>query len=360
MNYHTYTAEDFVLDKKFRRWVLASDSETNLFWDAWIAQHPEKVLILKEARALLLKLPDVRHMLDEDEENQLWDAINEQIMKDEHSHKPTLKVIPLNAASVLHQNKVEKKSFWNHSRLGKLAASILIVLSLGIAYHFSSTDKSVQHTEVVSKENSWGQRSIIYLSDGTEVTLNAGSKIQYHKEFTQQERVVCLQGEAFFKVAKDPGRPFKVKTGDVVTQALGTSFNVQAYAQNSVEIALVSGKVSVQHQSLQTKTDNILLEPGESAIYHESYFIKSHFDARKVLSWKEGIIYFENAGEETVFDTLERWYGVKINRVNTTVKEWNYTASFNNRSLEHVLMSIGFAMDFHYDIDQKNVIIKYN
>jgi ferric-dicitrate binding protein FerR (iron transport regulator) len=295
----------------------------------------------------------------------MWKGISMQISEDEHGIEPGQQVIPLHIPSVQHTQQPIKKVYWSHTRIGKVAASVSILLSLGIAYFFSafptSTPSQLPQAEIIHKENLWGQRSTLLLSDGTEVTLNAGSSIDYDKAFTQHERVIHLQGEAFFQVAEDAQRPFKVKTGEMITQALGTSFNVKAYAQSTVEIALVTGKVSVQRQPTPSSTDTLLLVPGESALYDEQAgFTKSHFDAKKVLSWKDGIIYFDYANEETVLHTLEKWYGVKITVVNATKKEWNYAASFDNRSLEHVLMSISFAMDFQYTIDGKSITIQYN
>ena len=365
MDYQAYTTEDFILDQKFRQWVLNPDPESKLFWKTWMVQHPEKVTVIDEAQELLLDINSHKHVLYDEEEHEIWEDISRQISKDEPALESEQKRIPLHATPVPHTHPLTKKIYWTHIRIGKVAASVSILLSLGMAYFFSafppSTAVEIPQAEIIHKENPWGQRSTVFLSDGTEVTLNAGSSIEYDKEFARHERMVYLQGEAFFQVAEDAQRPFKVKTRDLITQALGTSFNVKAYAQSAVEIALVTGKVCVQREHTQSATDTLLLVPGESATYdEEAEFTKSHFDAKKVLSWKDGIIYFDYADEETVFHTLEKWYGVEITVVNATKKEWNYAASFDNRSLEHVLMSISFAMDFEYKIDGKSISIQYN
>ena len=364
MDYQAYTAEDFILDQKFREWVLHPDPESNLFWKTWMAQHPEKVAVIEEARELLLDISSHKHILYNEEEDEMWAGISKQISEEEHAPDSEQKSIPLHATSV-PAHPLAKKVSWTHTRIGSIAASVSILLSLGVAYFLSdfpiSTPVEIPQAEIIHKENPWGQRSTILLSDGTEVTLNVGSSLAYDKAFAPHERVVHLHGEAFFQVAEDARRPFKVKTGNLITQALGTSFNVRAYDSNAIEIALVTGKVSVQRQHMQTRTDALLLVPGESATYdEEAGFTKSHFDAKKVLSWKDGVIYFDYADEKTVFNTLEKWYGVEITVINTTKKEWKYAASFENRSLEHVLMSISFAMDFQYTIDGKSVTIQYN
>lgn len=365
MDYQAYTAEDFVLDQKFRQWVLHPDTECNLFWEKWLMQHPEKAAIIEEARELLLDINTHRHILYDEEENAMWKVIARQISEKEDEIRLNHIIAKPHVQPVQPANTFTKQIFWTHTRIGKVAASVSILLSLGLAFYFmtfsTSTPAKIPQAEIIQKENPWGQRSSLVLSDGTKVTLNAGSSLSYEKVFALHERVVTLKGEAFFQVAEDKKRPFKVKTKALVTEALGTSFNVNAYDSVAVEVALVTGKVSVQRTHNTSYTDNLLLVPGESATYDaQARLTKSQFDARKVLSWKDGIIYFDHAGEKTVFRTLEQWYGVSITVMNTTRKEWKYAASFDNRSLEHVLMSISFAMDFQYTIDGKKITIQYN
>lgn len=362
MNYRKYTVEDFVLDPWFRKWVLRPDKETHLFWDTWAEKHPEKVPLLKEARVLLLHLPQVKHALNEKEIDELWHAIDHQMEEGTFPIASGQQVIPLHATAILerHTNINIKERKWDHHRIGRVAASVLIVLSFCLSYFLANEKEVVVLPTLVKKETSWGQRSTIFLNDGTEVNLNAGSSIAYYKGFTQKERVVTLHGEAFFSVAKDTKRPFRVFTGDIVTQALGTSFNVQAYDPDQVKIALVTGKVSVDNTGKDRDKQLIILSPGEEAHYQsEKGISKNNFDPKRVLSWKEGVIYFRDADEATVFNTLERWYGVKIRKKNHSAKVWDYTASFHNQSLEHVLMSVGYAMDFEFEISQKSVVIQY-
>ncbi len=99
----------------------------------------------------------------------------------------------------------------------------------------------------IEKSTEPGQKLSFHLEDGTKVILNAGSKIWYPSNFNIHEREVILEGEAFFEVSKDASRPFRIVTESVVTTALGTSFNINAFPSNeNIEIALVTGKVSVE------------------------------------------------------------------------------------------------------------------
>ena len=94
-----------------------------------------------------------------------------------------------------------------------------------------------------------GSRAQFTLSDGTAVTLNAGSKLKYDNRFGIKDRIVQLEGEGYFKVAKDTKRPFIVKTSHLNVMALGTAFNVKAYSDDkTIETTLVEGSVKIEEK----------------------------------------------------------------------------------------------------------------
>jgi hypothetical protein len=100
MDYHTYTAEDFILDQNFRQWVLNPDQVSNSFWEAWLVQHPEKVGVIEEARELLLEISSHKDILYDKEEHEMWKGISMQISEDEHGIEPGQQVIPLHIPSL--------------------------------------------------------------------------------------------------------------------------------------------------------------------------------------------------------------------------------------------------------------------
>ncbi len=355
MNYVHYSVEDFVLDKKFRDWILRPDRSTTLFWEDWLAQHPDKQPLVHQARHLVLELPEVRYVYGQEKENQLWERITDAV----HQPSPGGKVVPLNR----HPGSSHRMSQPRHWVMkGWAAASVLVLLSLVGAYLWlrRETRPSFPEIQQVVKENPNGQRSTIYLSDGTEVVLSAGSRLTYEEPFSSHERAVSLRGEAFFQVAKDVSRPFRVASGEVATQALGTSFNVKAFPEQGVQVSLVTGKVKV---SLPTsmRALEMILSPGEGAIYHPAtpgQLYKQPFDQASVLAWKNGTLYFEDATVEEVFSTLERWYGVEITFAQPISNNaWSFTGQFHNESLENVLTGIGYIKDFNYHLDGKSVLI---
>lgn len=147
------------------------------------------------------------------------------------------------------------------------------------------------------------------LADGTRVWLNAGSSLRYPSRFTERERSVELQGEAFFEVARDERHPFIVRTGEVVTQVLGTQFNFRAYPGETTHVTLVSGSVKVTGKQGRST----VLQPGQD-LSHDS---DGHEAVQEVntdcfTAWTEGYFYFEEAPLEEIMRTLGRWYNVSV------------------------------------------------
>ncbi len=240
-----------------------------------------------------------------------------------------------------------------------VAASILIVMTLGLYYftfHKQTEQTVVTH---VSKENPRGVKSQIKLPDGTLVWLNTSSSISFDRSFSDTARMVELKGEAYFEVTKDAKRPFRVTSGGVTTTALGTSFNIKAFVNNPVKVSLNSGKVEVFRKADKQK---VVLEPGQQAISEEWELKVREFDVEKELSWKDGTIYFDDTKFDDMVSSLEEWYDVDINIQNLSLKEkqqLKVTGKYTNQSLDHVLNIMSDSMGFEYTIENKVVTIKF-
>lgn len=174
----------------------------------------------------------------------------------------------------------------------------------------------------------------IVLSDGTEVWLNAESTLIYPSRFTGDTRVVELDGEAYFKVAKDAEHPFVVKTQKLETQVLGTGFNVHAYQSGSPHVTLVEGKVSIK-----SRYYHIMLKPGENALLEEDGSIRvQEVDTRCHTAWTEGYFYFDNAPLKDIMQELGRWYNltIEINNPEAVNYHFNFWANRND-NIGHVI-----------------------
>jgi transmembrane sensor len=168
------------------------------------------------------------------------------------------------------------------------------------------------------------------LSDGTEVWMNSASSLKFPFNFTGDKREVYLDGEAYFVVTKDVNKPFIVHTKDTEIRVLGTSFNINSYG-DEVITSLVEGAV-MNHAADKSVT----LKPGSQATYHPSTgFKQKKFDADQVLSWMEGVYYFDNIALQNMSDVIKRWFNVKLVIDNPKISSLTFTGAIEkNKSLE--------------------------
>ncbi|WP_051082719.1 FecR family protein [Butyricimonas synergistica] len=157
----------------------------------------------------------------------------------------------------------------------------------------------------------------LVLADGTQVWLNAESKLKYPVVFGSEERVVELEGEGFFKVSKDASRPFRVKTKSQVVEVLGTEFNVDAYPDEGyVYTTLVEGKVKVDAEG-----KSLELVPGMQSVVGGQEMYSRKVNTGDVVSWKNGMFVLEDKSLEEIMSKLARWYDFNIFYQNQAVKE---------------------------------------
>ena len=355
MNYDKYTIEDFALDPNFRKWILGKDKALNDFWSHWISENPDQADKLKEARKLVLNLPEVKHRISDERVSGLWEKVN-QSAKSGIESRSEERVVSLNSRSALYSATRRKRSSRHWMRA---AVYLFLCSSAALLFLLNNDNRSLEEPapELVQKQNPWGQKSTLFLEDGSEVILNAGSELSYYKNFEKDKRLIYLTGEAYFKVAKDTARPFIVITEGLQTRVLGTEFNVKAYRGESVKVALVEGSVEIN----AADSVRFTLMPGEACSYvsQTAAIDKYIFNAKELIAWKDGLLYFEEADESEVFRKLEQWYGVKIMKKNNSGKPWAYTGEFHRQSLKDVLVSIGYAMKFKYEINNDIITISY-
>lgn len=174
-----------------------------------------------------------------------------------------------------------------------------------------------------------GRQFILQLPDGTRVWLNASSSLTYPTAFTGAERQVDVSGEAFFEVAANVNKPFKVRINNRVNvDVLGTSFNVNAYSNESAIYAtLVEGAVRVSMQSNGNKSldRKVVLTPGQQAKVsygasaatdlQASIDLVKNPDLNKIVAWKRGFFNLEDATLPEVMRMLERWYDIEVKYV---------------------------------------------
>ena len=250
-------------------------------------------------------------------------------------------------------------SFWL-----KVACSILLVGAAASIFFrpFSPIETSSPATagvvEMVTKHNPPGQKTKVYLSDGSTVFLNSDSKIEYPADFVAN-RQIFLEGEAFFTVNKDSLHPFMVVAKGISTTALGTSFNVSTFVEDErVKVTLISGQIKVNKVGT---VDHLVLNPGEESILSEQEqgFHKKQVDVNKSILWVEGILTFENTPFHEVVKLLERWYGVDIEIRGKTSRSLCSGTFRNNEILDNVLNVLSSSVGFEYQLNGKKVTINF-
>jgi len=199
-----------------------------------------------------------------------------------------------------------------------------------------------------------GQMSNVVLPDGTTVQLNSGTTLNYSANFNSGKRVVTLEGEAFFDVAKDPSHPFLVKTKTLDFEVYGTSFNIQAYPDEHVlNATLVDGSLGVFSKN---GDDVSTLEPRENLMYNnqtKAMEIK-RVNTNMYTSWKQGLITFWNESLSAIALKLERWYNVEIIIQNKDLANELYIGTImKNKPIDQILEVFRVTSSLKYRVVQR-------
>lgn len=147
----------------------------------------------------------------------------------------------------------------------------------------------------------------VLLADGTEVMLNAGSRLVYPQKFSGNKREIRLLGEAYFKVHHDASRPFIVHVNGVATKVLGTEFNVRAYDRSNTHVTLLQGSVQVSASASSAR-----IKPGEDALFNGAKLRVNEVDTEAFTAWTQGEFYFDNESLVDIATQIGRWYNVSV------------------------------------------------
>ncbi|MDP2335082.1 MAG: FecR domain-containing protein [Bacteroidota bacterium] len=181
----------------------------------------------------------------------------------------------------------------------------------------------------------------VTLPDGTLVSLNSDSKIEYPQKFGRKIREVTIEGEAFFEVIPNKNKPFIIHAGKAQIKVLGTSFNVSAYpATKSVEVIVKTGKVQVLNKTPEIlQNDELILTPGDKGtlVYSSNSLLKTTNRDPNFLAWKTHNLNFKATSLIEVIGNLEKVYKVNIRLADPKLNGLLLTAQFNDYSLDFIL-----------------------
>ena len=261
------------------------------------------------------------------------------------------------------------------------AIFVIAFLSGGILfYQFSNRSSSRSAQSISELVVPLGSRAQFTLVDGTVVTLNAGSTLRTDNQFGINDRIVEIEGEGYFKVAKDKIKPFIVKTPYLKVTALGTEFNVKAYSiDKTIETTLVNGSVKIEPNTDRGKGEITILQPNQKLTFYKEdpgiednskkpagesqteirpvkvqstasavRFVKENVNIEPVVSWKESRWIFENQSLSQMAVDLERKFDVQILFASERLKSYRFTGTILAEPIEQVLevMSISAPISF--------------
>jgi len=329
----------------FVQWIVSPTAQSEHYWSKWLQSHPEQKKAIEAARQLV---QSAHYTIDEKMPEHLYNNVLENIVTYSQTRK----------SRTVHFPKIN----WGPLRV---AASIVLLISIGLFIAQKTgffESNNIDIVAKVTKSTEWGQKKTINLPDGTIVKLNSGSSLSYPDIFSSELREVELVGEAFFDVEKDKSRPFVVKTKNIKTIVLGTEFNINAYSYNSVaSITLAEGSVSVEPivNEISSSKEQMILSPGEQASldFTNGRFYKKEVVVADIISWKDGVLLFQNESLKIVFDRLSKWYGVDFDLTESLAQSnCLLNGEFKNESLETVLQSIALVHELKIEFKNDTMI----
>lgn len=201
-----------------------------------------------------------------------------------------------------------------------------------------------------------GRKVQVTLIDGTTIWLNSGSKLTYPIVFSGSERHVTLDGEAYFDVAHNDRKPFKVVANGAEIVVTGTQFNVSAYhSDKTIRTTLVKGGVDVKIQDTE-----ISLTPGYQAVARvdDASIQKHKSNVEQAMAWKNGYFVFDDMDIVSVMNSVSRWYGISV-KVKGSIPHKIVGGTFPiNADLDELLMDLGKIAAIKFKRNGKEVIIE--
>ncbi len=294
-------------------------------------------------------------------EEEIWNKV----------HAKTVKLEQITTSS--RPNKPFKLKPWYQRQGWQIAASILFLIAIGSTWLYNNanfSDANIEEKIVYQHTifNNTKQPMETWLEDSSKVTLFAGSRIDIPITFADNiTREVQLKGEAIFEVTRNPNKPFLVYTGEVVTRVLGTSFRiVHKGKKENIEVAVLSGKVSVDVKNKQSQKNNgVVLTPNQKVTYHidKQHFTTSVVDNPVILKSKKdkktvpNFIY-EETPIEVVVGELEQNYGIQIVVDNERFNNCPLTADLSEQTLFNKLEMICTPLNATFGVKGTTILIE--
>jgi len=223
-----------------------------------------------------------------------------------------------------------------------------------IMFSFTSAEH-VDHTQNAISTPAGGQWEV-KLSDGTQVWLNSASRLTFPASFSKlQNRIVTLEGEGYFEVAKDTAHPFIVISGNQRVEVLGTHFNINSYTDEpAIKTTLVQGRVKV---SLLGVSSPVILMPGDQSTVAGSAIHVESVNTEEALAWKNGYFRFNDENIKSTMRKLSRWYNIDVQYgLDISTDGMNGKIS-RYKNISQVLKALEATKTVHFKVEGRRVTV---
>ncbi|GAB3740431.1 FecR family protein [Spirosoma lituiforme] len=366
-DYEKFRAEDLLIDPWFLAWVKHGQPEAQQFWDRWQQQHPGQ-------RATILLAKDMAEAL----KNRPGSMTDEQVQAEVAQIMRLTRRLPESTTDT-HERRIWHRPVW------QLAATFVLIMGiggLGLLRRETTNGTSILNQQLISRSgpppaagwvdqvNGTSQPVPITLPDGSRMTLAPNSQASYPQTFSKSKREINLKGEAIFAVVHDSNRPFLVMSGPLITRVLGTRFQVRALPGDSrITVSVQSGRVSVysqqdlarSHRRQVKNVPGVVLTANQQVVYEAN-----HAAYQKELVVQPSIIIpneslgqfaFQDTPVSSVFEQLEKGYGITINYDASLFRHCTITATLSGVPFYDQLKLICASIGATYEIVETHIVV---
>lgn len=345
-----FSARDFAEHPDFRNWVINPTPESDTFWENYRRTYPHQQPHILRAQALVRAIAESPQFFPSDTQlADMWQYI------EAHTSQEAPTPLPI----------VRSWSRW------WAAAAVLLVMAAGWIW-WQQRHQPVSYDSIVASAaeplqeqiNSQNTIQALTLPDGSTVRLAPKSRLSFAQKF-EKLREVYLEGEAYFEVKRDPEHPFLVYAAETVTQVVGTSFTVRAFAgKPNVNVTVREGKVAVSsRKGLSNDLKNtILLAANQQATFERNgeILVKSLVEnPAKITPAHREIVYTDRPAIDVLRD-LEQQYGVELVYDEVLLKKCFVTISFSDEVFYERLRLLCRTIDAQYETIETQIVIKSN
>ena len=315
--------EDLLCDETFLSWYFRTDVRAIRRWEQWIVDNPGSSHRVQQAMEFLSSLTLKEESFTREQVNRSERTLLEKIR---------------NAKGRIAPISSSRRWAW-------MAAAAIVILAVGMAGIYTSQRRSEWRT-------AYGEVKVNSLPDGSEVMVNADSRIRYSSGFADgKDREVWLSGEAFFHVRKTPSKSrFIVHTRDFDIIVTGTQFNAIS-REGKASVLLKEGSVLLH----TADGENLQMRPGDFVEYDHHSLTKRMVRMDSVTAWKEHNLFFNNTSLKEVAAIIKEQYGVTVRLEGDTIERKTVGGIMRNDNLDVLLKAVELTTDCKI-VQRKNEI----